>query len=730
LVPWGGAPAPFERRSTIKIAVVYNRDSQNVINLFGQPNREKIGLKLIERITRDLSAGGHQTLSFEADKDLVARLEEFMPRVVHGERPGLVFNLSYGIQGQARYTHVPSILEMMGVPYLGSGPLAHSIALDKVITKMVLVQHGIPTPAFAVLEHPEAATPDLPYPVIVKPKHEAVSFGIRVCHDAAELREAAGLIFEMFGQAVLVEQFVEGREVNVGLLGNRPVEPLPPVELVFGATGPTVYSYEDKTGKSGRKIELACPAPLGDELTREAQEIARRTFAAVGCCDCARVDMRLDADGKLYVLEINSLPSLGPRGSYVRAAETAGLDFAGLVNRMVEVASARYFGTPRPRLVGRAEDPKAALVAHVTERRDRIEKRVADWVGHGSRTSDPIGLQAVARELDELLHELGLHDVEALSDPRSVRAWATENGVDGGTLLVAHADVPLGDSVAAQAFRRGPELLYGEGIGTSRAPLAMLEFTLRALRNVRALRRRKLGVVCYFDEGRDAQYSRELLARAMARAARVLVLRPGGVENSLFVERRGLRKLRLEVEGEAQRIGRASRKPTALNWLAQRLPEMTEIGSRPAKLSIQVGGLSTRAFPMRVPHAVIADLVVSYADPGDAERAEAHLRTALGKRGLRWRLETLADRPPLVPRPESRDEAERLLELARELEIPLRVDGSTWPSVAGLAPAGCPTLCGLAPVAQGLNTPDEAVQRLSLVQRTLLLARLLQSEAA
>ena len=160
----------------MKIAVVYNRDSQNVINLFGQPNREKIGLKLIERITKDLAAGGHQAISFEADKDLVTRLEEFMPRVVHGERPGLAFNLSYGIQGQARYTHVPSILEMMGVPYVGSGPLAHSIALDKVITKMVLVQHGISTPAFAVLERDDFPTPELPYPVIVKPKHEAVSF--------------------------------------------------------------------------------------------------------------------------------------------------------------------------------------------------------------------------------------------------------------------------------------------------------------------------------------------------------------------------------------------------------------------------------------------------------------------------------------------------------------------------------------------------------------------------
>ncbi|MFQ6047675.1 MAG: D-alanine--D-alanine ligase, partial [Gemmatimonadales bacterium] len=81
-----------------------------VINLFGMPNREKIGRKTIKRLTDALKKGGHQVIALEGDKDLVERLEEFMPRVVHGERPGMVFNVSYGIQGQARYTHVPSIL--------------------------------------------------------------------------------------------------------------------------------------------------------------------------------------------------------------------------------------------------------------------------------------------------------------------------------------------------------------------------------------------------------------------------------------------------------------------------------------------------------------------------------------------------------------------------------------------------------------------------------------------
>ena len=106
----------------MRVAVVYNRDSQNVINLFGMPNQERIGLATIKRLTEALRRGGHRVTAFEADKELISKLESFMPRVVKGERPGMVFNVSYGLQGQARYTHVPSILEMIGDPLRGLRP--------------------------------------------------------------------------------------------------------------------------------------------------------------------------------------------------------------------------------------------------------------------------------------------------------------------------------------------------------------------------------------------------------------------------------------------------------------------------------------------------------------------------------------------------------------------------------------------------------------------------------
>ena len=180
----------------MKIAVIYNRDSQDVINLFGIPNRERYGKKSIERIVTSLKKYGHQVRAFEGDKNLIDKLEDFMPRVLKGELPGMAFNLSYGIQGQARYTHVPSILEMVGIPYVGSNPLAHSLALDKVVAKMIFQQNGLPTPEFEVIKDAEFEPPKIPYPLIVKPKNEAVSMGIEIVNNFEELQKASKVILD------------------------------------------------------------------------------------------------------------------------------------------------------------------------------------------------------------------------------------------------------------------------------------------------------------------------------------------------------------------------------------------------------------------------------------------------------------------------------------------------------------------------------------------------------
>lgn len=713
----------------MKVAVVYNSKSQRYINKLGAQNREKYGAANIKRVTDALTQGGHQVIKLEGDRDLVDRLEEFMPAVLTGERPGMVFNLAYGIQGVGRYTHVPSILEMIGLPYVGSGPIAHSLALDKVVAKMIFRQHDIPTPAFAVLETPDFEAPDLPYPLIVKPKNEAVSMGIKVVNDEAELREAAGAIFEAFQQAVLVEQYIEGREINVGLLGNDPPEALPPCELDFG-DGPKVYSIEDKKKTSGREVKLVCPAPLDEELAERAKDISRRAFLALGCFDCARVDLRIDADGNLYVLEINSLPSLGKSGSYVAAAATAGLAFPALVNRLVEVASARYFGTPTPPSVSATSkgDVPDTLFSYLTQRRDRMERKVAEWVKHSSRTGDALGLRAAATKLEKTMGELSLSPVEELTDGRTCWTWQTDRGLKDGTLLVAQLDVPTDDRTPRQAFRKEPEWLFGEGIAASRASLVIAEFALRALRSVRKLRSSPIGVLVYGDEGVDCHYSHDRIAKAMASAKRVLVLRPANRGAMLVTRRRGHRVYRVQAESKPARVGRIGPKHEVFLWLAARLQQVAELPTKKG-LAFSPTDVSTDAFRMYVPHHVTATVRAAYANAKALEEAEEKMRLILSSSEFHSSIDVVSDRPPLTAH--ANDELlATLRRVAERWHIPLEEQSSVWPSVAGLAPPEVASICGLGAEAADSGTPREAITRMSLMQRTLLLTQLLAAEEA
>lgn len=710
----------------MKIAVVYNRESKKVINLFGMPNMETYGLKAVKRIVDSLKKGGHQATAFEGDKDIIDKLEDFMPQVLKGERPGMVFNISYGVQGQARYTHIPSILEMVGIPYVGSGPLAHSLSLDKVVAKMMFRQQGIPTPDFAVLDAPGFPLPDLAYPLIVKPKNEAVSMGIEIVNTDKELRSAAGVIFDNFKQPVLVEKFIEGREINVGLLGNDPPELFAPVELIFKGKGPKIYTLDDKKHRSGRTVKAQCPANISPELTAKAHEIALNSFKTLGCYDCARVDMRLDKDNNLHVLEINSLPSLGEHGSYVAAAEHMGLDFTALINRMIEVAGARYFGTPEPpQLKQKKKDVSSSVFSYMTAHRDKLEQKVKDWTSIISRTKDPVGIQIASNKLEETMIELGMRPAKLFHEEPHVLAWETNKGLEDGTLLLCSLDVPRRTKQSRIPFTKDPKWFSGEGIGSSRASIAMIIQVLQALKSVRKLNSIPLGIIFYTDIGFECMYSEETIRRAAERAGQVLVLWPGNVGNNLITQRRGQRKYLLGIEGKSLRLGQTTKSVSPLMWLLDRLNKIIKLSSKSKKVSVSALNINTEAAPMLLPHRIEVTILMSYLEPKIADKTEGSIKEIIKGGGVASALSLISDRPPMRDRNKNRTLLNQLKETAEQWDIPIDDETSLWPTVAGLVPPTVPVVCGVGPVAKDLNTYKESVNRVSIMERTLLLTEFL-----
>lgn len=335
----------------MKVAVVHNSKKDGVINRFGQPCPENYSPRHIAMVIDALRLGGNTVASIDGDKTLLSELERFMPSCpVTGRPTGLVFNMAYGIQGECRYTHVPAVLEMAGIPYTGSSPMGHVLALDKVITKILMQEAGVPTPAFKVMGNGRLDDSGLTYPLIVKPKHESTSYGLQLVHNRAELAAAVAAIVEKYQQDALVEDYIDGREVCIGLLGNDPaIETLPMVELDFGDRSLRLMTWDDKFHKRVDEPTKVCPAPIDERFAAHLREIAIATFRACHLKDYARVDIRIDRAGRPFVLEINSMASLGDGGSFVKAATTAGYSYEALVNRVLDVAHLRLFGTAAPR---------------------------------------------------------------------------------------------------------------------------------------------------------------------------------------------------------------------------------------------------------------------------------------------------------------------------------------------------------------------------------------------
>ena len=326
----------------MKIAVVWNDDRSGVVNRFGQDCPERYGLRTIQGVASALREYGHDVIVCDGDKHLLATLERFMPPDADLRPTGIAFNMAYGIQGDCRYSHVPGILELAGVPYTGSSPLGHALALDKVVAKHLMMAAGVPTPRFRAMRLGTESIYDLRFPLIVKPRHESTSFGLTLVENHVDLQKAVVAIAESYHQDAVVEEYIEGREICVGLLGNEDLEVLPLVEHDFGDRARRLVTWEDKTHRAAAEPIKVCPALVDGELAKRLREIAIETFRACSCRDFARVDIRVDPAGNPFVLEINSMAALGAGASFVLAAQAAAIDYSGLVRRILDVACQRY----------------------------------------------------------------------------------------------------------------------------------------------------------------------------------------------------------------------------------------------------------------------------------------------------------------------------------------------------------------------------------------------------
>jgi D-alanine-D-alanine ligase len=292
----------------------------------------------LEWLRNTLSSAG-QVVDIPWSHKAVVRLAEV--------RPDVVFNITEASGSRNRESLVPAVAESLGLAYTGSDAVGLGISLDKSLTKKIAESYGISTPASALVmpgDRPcaiAAAARDLNYPLIVKPNTGGSSMGIRNdsrVSDEKELIEVTCKELEQFGEAMLIEEFISGREAVSGLLDRSGLIDLPSAEIVLTDDG-TFYSIERKSRHAKKVI---CPAALPDGVEQRINADARVIFRALGCQDLARVDYRIDDNGVPYFLEINPLPGLSPFYSiYPSQARAAGITPEELILQLVKNALER-----------------------------------------------------------------------------------------------------------------------------------------------------------------------------------------------------------------------------------------------------------------------------------------------------------------------------------------------------------------------------------------------------
>jgi D-alanine-D-alanine ligase len=307
---------------------------------------------VLEQIRGALASAGHVTSLLAVGSDV-----EPVIAGLRAASPDLVFNLAESFGGKsALESNVAALLNLLDLRYTGSSPAGLLLAGDKSLTKKILRVHGIRTPEFATLYRGALDwAGDLAFPVIVKPPQEDASIGITSSSLVQDIKELLGKIDQLqseFQAPVLVEEFVDGREFYVGVLGNVSPEALPVVELDFSALPagrPRIASWEAKWGTDGEGAgaefagtKSVFPDGVPEDLVKRMQTVAVECFQAVRLRDYARIDLRVTPDGDVYVIEVNPNCYLERESEFARAAERAGHTYEALISRIVDLATARY----------------------------------------------------------------------------------------------------------------------------------------------------------------------------------------------------------------------------------------------------------------------------------------------------------------------------------------------------------------------------------------------------
>lgn len=341
------------------VAVVYNHTGDDIYEKIRDVNPDSLGFKPqynidVATVTEEyvaiadaLRLEGYDVKILNINDDIQILID-----LLSKNPPDVVFNLIEFYRNDPALEHmIAGLFSLYGVRFTGSGPFTLALCQRKGMTKQLLLANNVPTPRYKLLMEPRLpGRHGLHYPLIVKPSREDASSGVEkesVVYNFDQLNERIKKAFEEYNPPILVEEFIEGRELHVSVLGNNPPEVLPIIEFDFSelpTDHPSIISYDAKWNpleESYHKVHSICPAKLTKRVQKKVKAAVLDSYKITGCHDYARLDLRLTKDNKVFVLEVNPNPDLTEGVSFMESAEHIGLSFGETLSKIVECALSR-----------------------------------------------------------------------------------------------------------------------------------------------------------------------------------------------------------------------------------------------------------------------------------------------------------------------------------------------------------------------------------------------------
>jgi D-alanine-D-alanine ligase len=339
-----------------RIGIVFNAYEPRTPSNGERLSEESVA-EMAQQVQGAVQAVGYEAILIPLQRSLL----NFLSRV-KDENPEILVNLCEGYYGRPQWeSNVAGIFELLGISFTGNVSRTLALCQDKHKAKAILKSCNLPTAPAELVRSADQAI-DLKFPLIVKPNNEDASLGIypeSVVRDEESFRRQVQRVLDNYRQPALVEPYIDGREFNVSVMENSSVIPLPVSEIDFTEMPkgmPRICSYEAKWFEDHplyQKTPPVCPAPVDDDLRQKLQGLAVDAFLTMGCRDYARVDFRMDAKGRIFILEVNPNPDISLNAGYARALKAADIEYAGFWGTMVKNAFQRKDGNDPSNAAGR-----------------------------------------------------------------------------------------------------------------------------------------------------------------------------------------------------------------------------------------------------------------------------------------------------------------------------------------------------------------------------------------